>query len=119
MTSPIKIRNVYTAKLYDGPLTDDFYSEIGDFREMAIGFIQAIYSDIDSNLGEFKLLVSLEKGPETFAVLSSSEQTMGGTCNSVAWNLVAMGYRFIKIQYTANGGSTGNVRIIAIGKKGG
>jgi len=119
MTSPIKIRNIYTAELYNGPLDEDFYSEVGDFREMAIGFIQVIYTGINNPLGEFKLLVSLEKDPATFAVLPSSEQNMGGVCNSIAWNLVAMGYRFIKIQYTANGGSTGSARIIAIGKKGG
>lgn len=114
----VSIRNMHKSVIYDGPMGGNFSSEIGDFKEMAIGFIQAIYEGNDNTDGVFRLLVSIDDREDTFALLPGSEQGTDGTCPSVGWNLCCIGYRFVKVEFIANGNTQGNCYIIAVGKKG-
>jgi len=112
------IRNMHKTVLYDGPMTGDFTSETGDFKEMAVGFIQAIFTGNDTTNGIFRLLVSIDDRDDTFALLSGSEQSTDGDCPAVGWNLCCIGYRFIKVQFIANGNAAGSCTVLAVGKLG-
>ena len=105
------------------PANTDFEleeNEIGDFKASVIGFIQAIYSGLTDYSGTFELWVSTVCEPNSFAKHPCSEIKVDSDCSSVSWNLSAIGFRFIKIKYVANGETTGTIdRIVAIGKKNG
>lgn len=114
----VSIRNMHKTVLYDGVMNGNFTSKTGDFKEMAVGFIQAIFNGNDTTNGIFRLLVSIDDRDDTFALLSGSEQTTDGDCPAIGWNLCCIGYRFIKVEFIANGNTQGNCRILSVGKLG-
>ena len=119
MAKRVYVRNINTSRLYLGPMTGDIITDFGDFKEMALGFVQAIYTGQTEYKGTFRLLVSGRCEAETYAQLPGSEQTIDPTCPSVGWNLCCIGWRFLRVEYFANGQANGNMEIIALGKKGG
>lgn len=112
----VSVRNMHRSTLYKGNMNGNFVSEIGDYKEMGIGFIQAIFNGNDTTNGTFRLLVSIDHRDDTFALLPGSEQGTDGSCPSVGWNLSSIGWRFVKVEFIANGNTTGNCEIIAVGK---
>jgi len=114
----IYARNTNTSIIYNGVMDSDFISDPIDFREMSLGFIQAIYGTPTNFWGSFRLLVSSRLELETFVYLDGSDKSMDDTCPGIGWNLCCIGYRFVRIQYFANGQVGGNMEIIACGKKG-
>ena len=99
MDKRITARNINTSILYDGSMDTDFISDPIDFKEMALGFVQAIYKDNTTHQGSFRLLASGRIELETFAVLPGTEMAMDDTCPAVGWNLCCLGYRFLRVQY--------------------
>lgn len=115
----VLVRNLNTSRLYYGNAADDFVSDVADFKEMSIGFVQAIYGAPTEHKGTFRLLVSGRIELDTFALLPGSEQIMDASCPAVGWNLCCIGWRFLVVEYVANGQEDMPIEVIAIGKKGG
>ena len=114
----IYARNTNTSVVYNGPMNSDFISDPIDFRNMSLGFIQVIYGSPLNFLGSFRLLVSSRLELETFVYLDASDKIMDITCPGIGWNLCCIGYRFVRVQYFANGQGSDEMEIIACGKKG-
>jgi hypothetical protein len=111
------VRNTHKTPIFEGSMGADFISTVGDFREMSIGFIQAIYDGVDAFDGSFEIFVGIENDESTFARLPNSALVMDADCNSICWNLCCIGYRFFYVKYTANSVTTGTVKLLARGKK--
>jgi len=116
----IPTRNTDQAILYSGSLASDFRSSVGDLKEMTHGFVQAFYSGYDNFDGTFELFVSgfFCGNDDVMSRYPCSAAPIDVGCSSLGWNLIAAGYRFIQIRYTANSVTTGTVTIKAIGKRG-
>lgn len=116
----IATRNTDQAILYEGSMGSNFRSKVGDLKEMTHGFIQAFYSGHDALDGVFELFVSgyFCGDDDLMARYPCSEFMIDAGCNSLGWNLVGAGYRYVQIRYTANSVTTGTVKIKAIGKRG-
>ena len=118
----VSVRNLEKAILYNGSLGADFRSDVGDLKEMALGYVQAVYTGHDAFDGVFELFVAntfCGESTDHFARYPNSQLQIDAGCGSVGWNLVCAGYRFFQIRYTANSVTTGDVEIVAVGKKGG
>jgi hypothetical protein len=116
----ILVRNTDQVFLYNGPMDVDFKSDIGDMREMNLGFIQVIYNGNDIYTGKFQLYISniyCNDGDDSMFAKYGPEISMDALCGSIGWNLSKIGYRFVQVRYAANGISSGTTRIIARGKK--
>jgi hypothetical protein len=116
----VLVRNTDQIFLYDGPIDTDFKSDIGDLREMTLGFVQVIYKDNNLYDGYFQLFVSniyCNDGDDSMFAKYGEPLDMDSSCGSIGWNLTRVGYRFIQIRFTKNNVSSGTARIIARGKK--
>jgi hypothetical protein len=116
----ILVRNTDQIFLFNGSLADDFKSDIGDLREMTLGFIQIIYSGSAIYDGYFQLYISniyCNDSNDSMFAKYGEPITMDTTCGSIGWNLSKIGYRFIQIRFTKNNVFEGSCRIIARGKK--
>ena len=114
------VRNTDQSYLYDGDLTSDFKSDVADFREMTMGFVQVIYKDTDIYDGEFQLYVSniyCNDGDDSMFAKYGEAILMDTTCGSVGWNLTKIGYRFGQVRFLKNNVFEGSCKIIARGKK--
>jgi hypothetical protein len=116
----VSVRNINKSELYNGSLSADFRSKVGDLKEMSLGYIQAVYSGHDATDGAFELFVAATfcGTDDHFARYPNSALTMDAGCASIGWNLLCAGYRFFQIRYTKNSVTAGTVEIFAIAKKG-
>lgn len=108
------------AVLFNGSMATDFRSDVADIKDQTMGFIQAFYDGHNALDGAFELFVGSEfcGDDNKLARLPKSEMTIDTGCQSVGWNLIGPGYRFIQVRYTANSVTAGTARIIAVCKKG-
>lgn len=121
MAVRVPVRNINKSLLYDGPMDVAFRSSVGDLKEMALGYIQAIYTGNDATDGTFELFVAASfcGNDDHFARYPGGLLSMDASCGSIGWNIICAGYRFFQIRYTPNSVTTGDCEIIAIAKKGG
>ena len=122
MTTPARVKNQAIVDLLASPkpATADFNSDVGDFQDSTVGFIQATYSSLTVFSGCFELFVSIICDPTTLVLLPNSKQCADAKCPAVGYHLTQIGFRFFQLRYTANGETTGTIdRIVAVGKKGG
>ena len=117
----VLIRNTDQIILYDGTIGSDFKGDVGDFREMTLGFIQIIYNGSAIYDGSFQVYISniyCNDGDDSMFAKYGQAVTMDSQCGSIGWNMSKIGFRFIQIRYTKNNVFEGTCRIIARGKKG-
>ena len=116
----ILVRNIDQIYLYNDTMAIDFKSDIGDYREMNLGFIQIIYSGTAIYDGYFQLYVSniyCNDLDDTMFAKYGEPLTMDLTCGSIGWNLSKIGYRYVQVRFIKNNIFEGNCKIIARGKK--
>lgn len=116
----VATRNIDQAILFDGSLGADFRSKVADLKEMTQAFVQVFYQDNDNWDGTFELWISgfFCGDDEVMARYPCSVQMLDSGCKSLGWNLIAAGYRFVQVRYTAGSVTTGTCKVKAIGKKG-
>ena len=116
----VLVRNTDQIHLYDDILGADFKSDVGDMREMTLGFVQVIYKNTDIYDGYFQLYISniyCNDGDDSMFAKYGEPLLMDGTCGSIGWNLTKIGYRFIQIRFIKNNVFEGTCKIVARGKK--
>lgn len=116
----VLVRNTDQIVLYDGPINIDFHSNVGDMREMTLGFIQIIYKDTAIYDGSFGLYISniyCNDGDDSMFASYGQSMAMDSGCGSIGWNMSKIGFRFIQIRYVKNNVIAGSCKIIARGKR--
>ena len=99
-------------------LASDFTSEIIDFNEMNVAFIQTVESSAPDNFdGSFSLKVSLLCDVGSFTPYPDSERILNANCNNFAWSFCCVPFRYAQICYTANSVTTGTITIYARAKR--
>ncbi len=107
-----------------GPMRADFVSDIVDFKDMQVGSIQVKWSGNDALDGE--IFVEGSNVPEDdwfdevnlgYKILDD-DGTKGKRKNQL-FNLGLLGFRYARVKYFKGANTTGEIEIIALGKKGG
>lgn len=102
----------------DVSLASDFESEIIDFNEMNVAFIQTVQTLAPDNFdGTFSLKVSLLCDVDSFTPFPDSERILNASCNNFAWSFCCVPFRYARVCYTANSVTTGTVSIYARAKR--
>jgi hypothetical protein len=116
----VLVRNTDQVILFDGSLDTNFHSDVGDLREMTLGFIQIIYNGTAIYDGSFQIYISniyCNDGDDSMFAKYGQPVTMDSQCGSIGWNMSKIGFRFIQIRYTKNNVFEGSCRISARGKR--
>ena len=102
----------------DQSLASDFKTDLIDFKEMNVAFIQAVEtSPPDFFTGEFSIVVSLLCDETTFVPYPDSERTLNALCNNFGWNYCCVPFRYARVCYSANTVTTGTIDIYARAKR--
>ena len=119
MAVPVIItRNTTLQKIGSFPLSADFKTDLIDFKEMNVAFIQAVETSAPDVLtGEFSLVVSLICLEGTFVPYPDSERFLNADCNNFGWSFCCVPFRYARVCYTANTVSTGSIDIFARAKR--
>jgi len=119
MTAILPTRNtalIHVAKSQS--LGVNFESDIIDFKEMNVAFIQTVQSVAPNNLtGVFSLVVSLLCQEDTFVPYPDSERTLNADCNNFGWSFCCVPFRYARVCYTANTVTSGTIDIYARAKR--
>lgn len=93
-------------------------SDIADFRNMKVGYIQAWYKNNDTHDSSFEVFVSAYPDPDSFGKYPDSLVIMDSDCQSLGWNINVLGFRYAFVRYYKGPTiAAGDMEIIAIGKK--
>lgn len=93
-------------------------SNIADFRNMKVGWVQVWYKNADAYDGSFELFVSGYPDPDSFSKYPDSLNIMDSDCQSLGWDINVLGFRYAFLRYYKGPTiTTGSMEIIAIGKK--
>jgi len=99
-------------------LASDFKTDLIDFKEMNVAFIQAVQTSApDAFDGAFVLTVSLLCDPATFVPYPDSNRLLSAGCNGFGWNFCCLPFRYARVCYTANSVTTGEIDIYARAKR--
>jgi hypothetical protein len=98
-------------------LSANFTSQIIDFKEMNVAFIQAVVTTPpDAYDGQFTIKVSLLCDPTTFVHFPDSERTLNASCNNFGWTFCCVPFRYALISYTKGSVTSGIVDLYARAK---
>ena len=102
--------------------SDDILSNIVNFKEMPVAFIQCIIGQgvdaPDDDDYSFRLFVSNIKDPDSFVPYGAARFVETG-CNGIGWNLRVFGFLYLRVLYKKGSVSKGKMKIIARAKKNG
>ncbi len=101
--------------------TDDILSDIVNFKEMSVAFVQIILGvggdAPDDDDFSVQLLVSNIKDPDSFVPYGDAEFIQVG-CSGLGWNLRNFGFLYSRVLYKKGSVTAGKFKIIARAKKG-
>ena len=119
MAEIIDVRNTQLRTIIkDQSLAVDFKTDIIDFKEMNVAFIQAVTTiQPDAFDGVFSIVVSIVCYPDTYVPYPDSERTLNTDCNNFGWNFCCVPFRYARVCYTANSVTTGTIDIYARAKR--
>lgn len=95
----------------------DIDSNIVNFKEMSVAFIQCVVEDSNADDYTFQLLVSNIKDPNSF-VNRDGPRAKDAGCNGLGWDVHTFGWLYARVRYRQNTNTAGTVKVIARAKRG-